>query len=57
MQLFYSTDITDKDIILSNEDTNHCIKSLRKEIGDEVRVVYGKGNLSKCIIRYRFSKR
>ena len=45
MQLFYSTDITDQDIILSNEDAKHCIKSLRKKIGDEVRVVDGIGNL------------
>ena len=45
MQLFYSTDISDQNIILSNEDAKHCIKSLRKEIGDEVRVVDGKGNL------------
>ncbi len=44
MQLFYSTNITDQDIILSKEDAKHCIKSLRKEIVNEVRVVDGIGN-------------
>ena len=45
MQLFYSNQIRNNTITLSEDEAKHCIKSLRKEIGDEIRVVDGKGNL------------
>ena len=45
MQLFYSNQIDDDIIILSEDEAKHCIKSIRKEVGDEIRVVDGNGNL------------
>ena len=45
MQLFYSNQIRNNIITLSEDEAKHCIKSLRKELGDEIRVVDGKGNL------------
>ena len=45
MQLFYSNQINDDVIILSEDEAKHCIKSIRKEVGDEIRVVDGNGNL------------
>ena len=45
MQLFYSNQINDDIIILSEDEAKHCIKSVRKEAGDEIRVVDGNGNL------------
>ena len=45
MQLFYSNQIENNTITLSQDEAQHCIKSLRKERGDEIRVVDGIGNL------------
>lgn len=47
MQLFYSTDISGGKINLSQSESNHCIKVLRKSINDIVMVVDGMGNLYK----------
>ena len=43
MQLFYSHQITDNTIVLDETDSKHCIKTLRKSVGDNVNVVDGKG--------------
>ena len=45
MQLFYSTDIFDGRIELSEIESHHCIKVLRKSINDIVMVIDGVGNL------------
>ena len=43
MYYFFSTDILENKIILSKDESNHCIKVLRHDIGDTIYVVDGKG--------------
>ena len=50
MQLFYSTDIDGRRIFLSESESRHCIKVLRKQINDNVMVVDGLGNLYSTIL-------
>tara|TARA_B110000438_G_scaffold298604_1_gene347160 strand:- start:687 stop:1382 length:696 start_codon:yes stop_codon:yes gene_type:complete len=45
MQLFYSTNISDGKIELSQAESHHCVKVLRKSINDIVMVIDGLGNL------------
>ena len=45
MQLFYSNNILDDIIILSDVEKKHCINVLRYKINDLVYVVDGNGNL------------
>jgi 16S rRNA (uracil1498-N3)-methyltransferase len=45
MFLFYSDDILADNIILSNEEHQHCTKVLRKKIGDHISITDGKGNI------------
>ena len=47
MELFYSNLIERDTIILDSCESKHCIKVLRKSIGDLVNVVDGKGTLYK----------
>lgn len=47
MQLFYSTQITDNTIRLSEEETRH-LKVLRKSVGDALHVTDGCGTLYTC---------
>ena len=43
MYYFFSTDILENKIILSKDESNHCVKVLRHDIGDTIYVVDGKG--------------
>ena len=43
MYYFFSTDVLENKIILSREESNHCIKVLRHDVGDIIYVVDGKG--------------
>lgn len=45
MQLFYSEDISQNELILPKDESRHLIQVLRKEIGDEVHFTDGLGNL------------
>lgn len=46
MQLFYTPDITDSPIYyLSEEESKHCIRVLRLELGDHVQLIDGRGGL------------
>ena len=45
MQLYYSDNIENKKIILDEVESGHCIKVLRKKVGDYVFVTNGKGQL------------
>lgn len=46
MQLFYTPDITDSPIYyLSEEESKHCIRVLRLQLGDHVRLIDGRGGL------------
>ena len=51
MELFYSNNINSGTIILDGTESRHCIKVLRKSIGDKINVVDGKGSLYKGIIK------
>lgn len=44
---FYAPDIADA-LILPEDDAKHCLRVLRKTIGDIVEVVDGKGSRYKC---------
>lgn len=43
MNIFYSKDINKDTIVLRDEEFTHCIKSLRKRIGDRIIVTNGAG--------------
>ncbi|MFI3315151.1 MAG: 16S rRNA (uracil(1498)-N(3))-methyltransferase [Rikenellaceae bacterium] len=45
MQLFYSQTIDDDMITLSQEESAHAVRVLRKQIGDTLNVIDGKGVL------------
>lgn len=65
MQLFYSTAIEQETITLDPTESAHAIKVLRKQIGDTLNVIDGKGTLysaeiiddnkNRCVLRI-FSK-
>ena len=44
MQLFYTEQIDEK-ISLSNEENKHIVKVLRKNVGDKINIINGKGFL------------
>lgn len=44
MQLFYTEKIDEK-ISLSNEENKHIVKVLRKNVGDKINIINGKGFL------------
>tara|TARA_Y100000590_G_C15518732_1_gene938465 strand:- start:150 stop:869 length:720 start_codon:yes stop_codon:yes gene_type:complete len=50
MELFYSNTINKNIITLDSIESNHCLKVLRKSIGDLVNIVDGKGTLFKGVI-------
>tara|TARA_B100000287_G_scaffold408329_1_gene434564 strand:+ start:351 stop:1061 length:711 start_codon:yes stop_codon:yes gene_type:complete len=51
MYFFYSDTINKNKIILDPSESKHCIKVLRKSIGDIINVVDGKGSLYKGSIK------
>lgn len=50
MEIFYSNQIQGDSILLSEEESGHCVRVLRHRKGDEVKVSGGDGNLYKCIL-------
>ncbi len=56
MLLFYQSDI-EKIPILSEEDSRHCVKVLRKNIKDKIYVVDGIGGLFECEITKAHEKK
>ena len=50
MQYFFSTNISDDKIILSKEESMHCIAVLRHKVGDQIYIVNGRGNEFFCEI-------
>ncbi|MEI3419942.1 MAG: RNA methyltransferase PUA domain-containing protein [Butyricimonas faecihominis] len=50
MHLFYTPDITTNEYTLPEEESKHCVKVLRLEIGDEIFLVDGKGGFYRCEI-------
>lgn len=47
-QLFYSESIQEGSLILQEQEAVHCSLVLRKQVGDIIHVLDGKGNLYKC---------
>ncbi len=45
MQLFYCPNIIDNHAQLDEQEARHCLKVLRKKVGDMVHVIDGKGKL------------
>ena len=50
MQLFYSNEISDGQIILSDQEAIHCAKVLRKSVGDQLNILDGAGRRYTAII-------
>ncbi len=46
---FYAPDIL-TDPVLPESDSQHCVKVLRKQVGDEIEVIDGKGHRYKCVL-------
>jgi len=51
MNAFYSTDITSTAIVLSDQEARHCTKVLRKNLGDKIHVLDGKGSIYESVIK------
>jgi len=49
MQIFYQPDIQNTKT-LSEEEARHCIKVLRKKVGDQINVIDGEGTFYVCQI-------
>lgn len=49
MQLFFCDNLQGATAVLNEEESRHC-KVLRKQIGDEILVIDGKGTLATCRI-------
>ncbi|GAB2620866.1 16S rRNA (uracil(1498)-N(3))-methyltransferase [Emticicia sediminis] len=56
MLLFYQSDI-EKTPILSEEDSRHCVKVLRKNVKDKIHIVDGVGGLFECEITKAHEKK
>ncbi|MFI3277408.1 MAG: 16S rRNA (uracil(1498)-N(3))-methyltransferase [Rikenellaceae bacterium] len=50
MQLFYAPDFTSPRYTLSEEESKHCVRVLRRGIGDTLHITDGAGNLFYCRI-------
>ncbi len=57
MQLFYAPDITPPFYTLSEEESKHCVRVLRLEVGDTIHITDGAGNLFCCSIVEASAKR
>jgi 16S rRNA (uracil1498-N3)-methyltransferase len=57
MQIFYAPDISGNTYTLNEEESKHCIRVLRMDIGDEITLVDGKGGLYKTRISNPEAKR
>lgn len=50
MHYFYSPDISQPFVTLSNEESEHCVRVMRHREGDTVRVTDGFGHLADAVI-------
>jgi 16S rRNA (uracil1498-N3)-methyltransferase len=57
MQLFYSNQISGNSITLGEEESAHCIRVLRKNEGDTITVIDGKGTFYIAIIKIANAKK
>jgi 16S rRNA (uracil1498-N3)-methyltransferase len=45
IELYYSSELNERGIILSGEERNHAVKVMRHKIGDELHITDGKGKI------------
>lgn len=57
MQLFYCPGINKGDDFLDLEESRHCIKILRKKIGDQINITDGSGNIYQAQLTGLVSKK
>jgi len=57
VQFFFVPDVNAINIILPEEESQHCIKVLRMQVGDMISVTDGKGNLYEAQIEQAHSKK
>lgn len=50
MQLFFHQNLDNITIELPEDESKHCVRVLRKKIGDEIILIDGKGNKATCKI-------
>ena len=50
MHYFYSPDISQPFVTLSNEESEHCVRVMRHREGDVVRVTDGHGHLAEAVV-------
>jgi len=50
MILFYSTEVTEDQLILRDDEFRHAAKSLRKKKGQNLQVIDGKGHLYQVVV-------
>ncbi len=50
MHVFYQTDLSQNQIVLSEDESKHCVRVLRLKNGDEVDLADGKGTHAKAVI-------
>ena len=51
MSVYYTKNINEGEAILGEEESRHCIRVLRLNAGDPVRLVDGNGNLYEAVIQ------
>lgn len=51
MIVFYSDNMDQSSGILDKDEARHCVKALRKRIGDSIKVFDGKGAGYECLIK------
>ena len=57
MQVFYASEISEKTALLTEEESKHALRVLRKNIGDELQLTDGKGMMGKGVIKNTAGKR
>ena len=57
MEIFYSKDFNGYSFVLGEEESQHCVRVLRRRKGDAVNVIDGSGTLFKCVITSDAPKR
>lgn len=50
MQLFFHPNLYINTIELPEDESKHCVRVLRKKVGDEIILIDGKGNKATCTI-------
>jgi 16S rRNA (uracil1498-N3)-methyltransferase len=57
MHLFYTPDITLPDYVLNEEESKHCVRVLRLQVGDKIVLIDGKGGWYEATILLDHPKR